>query len=228
MDRKSLSTTRVFLVLALLWFSALPAKRAWGVEVATANRLSTAYTTIGGIVTPVWLAYEKGIFQKHGLDVTMTYVSSGPVVVSAVIAGELDISTGGAEPFVSAIAGGADLTIIGLIARTTPLMLYVPAHITRFEELKGGMVAVSRLTSSSAYMAKVALKNAGLEPMKDVTLIQSGGIGESFAALQGGKVLGAMLSPPTTYKADAAGFKRLWNGLGVEYPSLIIATRRRI
>jgi ABC-type nitrate/sulfonate/bicarbonate transport system substrate-binding protein len=35
-----------------------------------------------------------------------------------------------------------------------------------------------------------------------------------------------MLSPPTTYKAEAAGLKRLWNGLGVQYPSLILATRK--
>src|SRR5262249_10957958 len=37
---------------------------------------------------------------------------------------------------------------------------------------------------------------------------------------------GAMLSPPTTYKAEALGFRRIWSGLGVEYPSLVYAVRK--
>ena len=35
-----------------------------------------------------------------------------------------------------------------------------------------------------------------------------------------------MLSPPTTYKAEALGFRRIWSGLGVEYPSLVFAARK--
>ena len=193
---------------------------------APSHKMTTGYTTIGGIVTPLWLSHEKGLFHKYGLDVTLNYISSGPVVVSAVLAGDMEITTAGAEQFVGGILEGGDLTIIGFIATTTPLMLYGQPSITRVEQLKGGIAAVSRLTSSSAYMLKVGLRQAGLEPMKDVTVIQAGGIPESFAALQSGRVQAAILSPPTTYKAEAAGFKRLWSGLGVEYPSLIVATRK--
>jgi NitT/TauT family transport system substrate-binding protein len=190
------------------------------------DKVTTAYTTIGGIITPFWISYEKGIFEKYGLDPSLKYIASGPVIVSALVAGEVDITTAGAEPIIAAILGGAELTIVGFVARTTPLMLYVQPTVTHWEQLKGGMIAVSRLTSSSAYMAKVGLRQAGLEPMRDVTIIQAGGIPESFAALQSGKVQAAMLSPPTTYKAEAAGFRRLWNGLGVEYPSLTLAVRK--
>ena len=35
-----------------------------------------------------------------------------------------------------------------------------------------------------------------------------------------------MLLPPTTYKAEALGFRRIWSGLGVEYPSLVYAARK--
>jgi ABC-type nitrate/sulfonate/bicarbonate transport system substrate-binding protein len=192
----------------------------------TLHKMTTAYTTVGGIVTPFWMSYEKGLFQKYGLDMSLKFVSSGPVIVSAVVAGDIDITSTGPEQFVSAILEGADLTLIGFIATTTPLMLYTQPNITRLEQLKGGTAAVSRLTSSAAYMLKVGLRQAGLEAMKDVTVIQAGGIPEAFAALQAGKVQGAMLSPPTTYKAEAAGFKRLWSGLGVEFPSLVLGTRK--
>ena len=203
-----------------------------GLSVGTANagapsaKLTVAYTTVGGILTPIWIPVEKGIFQKYGLDVDMKFVSTGPVVVSALIAGEIDIAAAGGEPIVAGILGGAELTIIGFGSTTTPLSLFVSPTISQFEQLRGATLAVSRLTSSGAYMLKVGLRKHGLEPFKDVTIIQVGGIPESFAALQSGKIQGAMLSPPTTYRAEAAGFRRLWNALGVEYPSLVIATRK--
>ena len=190
------------------------------------GKLTVAYTTVGAILTPVWIPLEKGIFQKYGLDVDMKLMTTGPVVVSALIAGEIDIAAASGEPIVSSILGGADLTIMGFGTTTTPVSLYVVPSITQVEQLKGATVAVSRLTSSGAYILKVGLKRVGLEAIKDVTLIQAGGIPESFAALHAGRVQGAMLSPPTTYKAEALGFKRVWSGLGVEYPSLVFAVRK--
>src|SRR5262245_47912632 len=194
---------------------------------APSDKLTMAYTTVGAILTPVWIPAEMGIFQKYGLDVDMKLISTGPVVVSALIAGEIGIAAASGEPIVSGILGGAELTIIGYGTTTTPVGLYVIPTITQMEQLKGTTVAVSRLTSSGAYILKVGLKKSGLEALKDVNLIQAGGgIPESFAALHAGKVQGAMLSPPTTYKAEALGFKRIWSGLGVEYPSLVFAVRK--
>ncbi len=190
------------------------------------DKVTAAYTTVGGILTPIWIPLERGIFQKYGLDVDMKFVSTGPVVVSALIAGEIDVAAAAGEAMVGGILGGAELTIVGFGATTTPLSLFVIPTISQFEQLRGGSVAVSRLTSSGAYMLKVGLRKHGLEPIKDVAIIQAGGIPESLAALQAGKVQGAILSPPTTYKAEAAGFRRLWNSLGVEYPSLVLATRK--
>jgi len=190
------------------------------------DKVIMAYTTVGAILTPVWIPAEMGIFQKYGLDVDMRLISTGPVVVSALIAGEIAIAAAGGEPIVSGILGGAELTIMGFGTTTTPVSLYVVPTITQVEQLKGATVAVSRLTSSGAYILKVGLKRAGLEAIRDVTLIQAGGIPESFAALHAGRVQGAMLSPPTTYKAEALGFRRIWSGLGVEYPSLVFAVRK--
>jgi NitT/TauT family transport system substrate-binding protein len=200
------------------------------VEPATAgvpsDKLTLGYTTVGAILTPVWIPAEMGIFQKYGLDVDMKFITTGPVVVSALIAGEIGIAAASGEPIVSGILGGADLTIMGFGTTTTPVSLYVIPSITKVEQLKGASVAVSRLTSSGAYILKVGLKRVGLEAIKDVTLIQAGGVPESFAVLHAGKVQGAMLSPPTTYKAEALGFRKIWSGLGVEYPSLVYAVRK--
>jgi ABC-type nitrate/sulfonate/bicarbonate transport system substrate-binding protein len=118
------------------------------------DKLTLGYTTVGAILTPVWIPAEMGIFQKYGLDVDMKLITTGPVVVSALIAGEIGIAAASGEPIVSGILGGADLTIMGFGTTTTPVSLYVIPSITQVEQLKGATVAVSRLTSSGAYILK--------------------------------------------------------------------------
>ena len=190
------------------------------------NKVRAAYSSISGIFTPVWIATDERLYQKNQIDADLVYIGGSSVAVSALIAGEIDFIYGGADPIVSGILGGADLTLAGFISNTTPISLYVVPGIARVEDLKGKTVAVTRLASSTAYMAKVCFAQYNMEAVKDVPLIQSGGYPESVAAMQAGRVQAAMLAPPATYRAEALGFKRIWNGAGVEYPSFVLATRR--
>src|ERR1041384_1299373 len=61
------------------------------------DKLTLGYTTVGAILTPVWIPAEMGIFQKYGLDVDMKYVTTGSVVVSSLIAGEMGIAAASGE-----------------------------------------------------------------------------------------------------------------------------------
>ena len=192
------------------------------------EKLKVAYTTLGGVMTPPWIAKEAGLFSKYGLDVDLQFVQSGAPAQSALVSGDIDIGCMGGDSIANAVLGGAELTIIGYLNTTTPLRLYTIPSITKGEDLKGKVVAVSKFASSSEYMGKVALKRLGLDPAKDVTIIQAGGVPESLAVLQAGGAQGAMLSPPTSYKAEEAGFKMLVDTLGVEYPSVVLATRKAL
>lgn len=190
------------------------------------NKLRAAYSSTSGIFTPVWIASDERLYQKHQTDADLVFIGGSAVAVSALIAGEIDFIYGGADPIIAGILAGADLTLAGFISTTTPISLYVAPSYSKVEDLKGKTVAVTRLASSTAYMAKVCFGQYRLEAMKDILLIQSGGYPESLAALQSGRVQGAMLSSPSSYRAEALGFKRIWNGAGVEYPSFVLATRK--
>ncbi|MBM4299074.1 MAG: ABC transporter substrate-binding protein [Deltaproteobacteria bacterium] len=206
------------MILVLLSLSAAPA--------TAQNKLRAAYSSTSGIFTPVWIATEERLYQKHGIDADLVFIGGSAVAVSALIAGEIDFVYGGADPIIAGILAGADLTLGGFISNTTPISLYVVPGYSKVEDLKGKNVAVTRLASSTAYMAKVCFAQFRLEPMKDIPLVPSGGYAESLAAMQAGRVQGAMLSPPSTYRAEALGYKRIWNGAGVEYPSFVLATRK--
>jgi NitT/TauT family transport system substrate-binding protein len=190
------------------------------------NKIRAAYSSTSGIFTPVWIASDERLYQKNQIDADLVFIGGSAVAVSALIAGEIDFIYGGADPIIAGILAGADLTLAGFISNTTPISLYVAPGYSKVEDLKGKNVAVTRLASSTAYMAKICFAQFRLEPMKDIPLIQSGGYPESLAALQAGRVQGAMLSPPSTYRAEALGFKRIWNGAGVEYPSFVLAARK--
>lgn len=190
------------------------------------NKIRAAYASISGIFTPVWIATDERLYQKNGVNADLVYISGSSVAVSALIAGEIDFIYGGADPIIAGILSGADLTLAGFISNSTPISLWAPSGVGKLEDFKGKLVAVTRLASSTAYMAKVAFAQVNLEAMKDVSLIGAGGYPEALAALQGGRVQGAMLSPPFTYRAEALGFKKIWNGANVEYPSFVLATRK--
>lgn len=207
------------LLLALLSILTVPSAQAQ-------NKLRAAYSSTSGIFTPVWIASDERLYQKQQTDADLVFIGGSAVAVSALIAGEIDFIYGGADPIIAGILAGADLTLAGFISNNTPISLFVVPGISKIEELKGKTVAVTRLASSTAYMAKVSFAQARLEPMKDIPLIQSGGYPESLAALAAGRVQGAMLSPSFTYRAEALGLKRIWNGATVEYPSFVLATRK--
>ncbi len=198
------------------------------VSADSSNKVRAAYSSISGIFTPVWIATEERLYQKNQLDTDLIFIGGSSAAVSALVAEEIDFLAGGADPIVSGILSGADLAIVGFISNTTPMSLYVAPGISRVEDLKGKTVAVTRFASSTAYMMRVCLTQFKMDPGKDVPLIQSGGYPESLAALQAGHVQGAMLTPPTTYRAEALGFKRIWNGSGIEYPSLVLTTRKSL
>jgi NitT/TauT family transport system substrate-binding protein len=191
-----------------------------------APKSRVAYTVIAGILTPIWIAAEERLFQKYSLDAELVFISGSPVTISSLVSGEIDFAAPGAEPTVSAILGGADVSIVAFVANRTPVSLYVEPNITKAEDLKGKTVALTSFTSSTAYLLKVFLGEVRLEQQKDVQVTQSGGYVQSLAALSVGRVQGAMLSPPISHRAEAMGFKKIWSGLGVEYPATTIAVRK--
>ena len=118
------------------------------------------------------------------------------------------------------------MSIVAFVANRTPISLYTEPSIAKVEDLKGKTVALTSFASSAAYLLKVCLGEVRLEQRKDVQVIQSGGYVESLAALRAGRVQAALLAPPISYQAEAMGFKKIWSGVGVEYPSTTIAVRK--
>ena len=120
---------------------------------------------------------RTGIFKKNGLEVEVVYVNSGSLLSQALIAGTFDLSFSQGSEAMMAKIRGADVRIAAVVANRFNHVYLSAPPITSVKQLKGKKVAVSRFGSGSHFQTNLALKEGGLDPEKDVTVLQIGNSG---------------------------------------------------
>ncbi len=211
----------LFFSLFFLW---LPNDAAGQAKAPAKIRVSYSVISAASLVT--WTAKDAGIFQKHGLDVDLIYIGSATKAVSATIAGDTQINQGAGTGSVLARLSGADTVWIASILDTTNQSLVVIPEIRGPQELRGRILGVTRYGSLSDFGVRKYLQQVGLDPDKDVKIIQMGGLPETLTAMQAGSIHGGALSSPILTKAKLLGFKELVDlgSLGIKYPATSYVT----
>jgi ABC-type nitrate/sulfonate/bicarbonate transport system substrate-binding protein len=119
-----------------------------------------------------------------------------------------------------------------LIAIASPLPVltidgWSRPEIKSIGDVRGKRVGVTRFGASSYFSALSMLEAGGVKP-NEVTFIQNGGVGESFAALQGGRVDVCMIGYPFGLNAKNAGFNLLFRPSQTDYglfPTAVLGAR---
>lgn len=192
--------------------------------------LNACYSATSPTQAPAWYAYENGLFEKYGLDIELTFISSGSKSVTALVAGDVDICQVAVASVVSAVAAGQDVVFIAGLFNTYPGSLYVKPEIQSAEDLKGKSLAVSQPGGGNPVATNLILNELGLKPNEDVSLLAFGTEPERLAALEAGQVDGALLFPPATLVAAEKGFFNLYD-LGktkIPYQFVGIATSQAL
>ncbi len=202
----------------------------WGLPrfAAAAERLQVAQSTLTTTNAVLWVARDRGVFQRHGLDVNLIYVA-GVRSLQALIAQEVQLASVAGTAPVQANLAGADTVIIGGISNSVLMSLVAAPDITGVEGLRGKRVGVTRFGSLSDFMARTYLRRSGLTPDREVALLQTGGYPEAVAALQSGAIQAAMLSPPYHMIAmKRLGFRELADmSKTMKYQANALVTLRR-
>src|SRR3989454_923768 len=148
----------------------------------------------------------------------------------AVLAGEFAVALAGGNIVFGDLAGG-DIVTYGGVVNVPSFYLYVQPSIKTQEELRGKTLGITRYGASTDFTLRFLLKKWGIEPDRDVKIIQMGGQPEIFAGMQAGVVHGGILSSPGDFKAKKAGFVLLANfaKVGLDYPTTgLVSTRSTI
>ena len=177
---------------------------------ANAEPLRIVYTAISLMYGPLWVTREAGLFKKHNLDVELLYLSGGTLSTAALVSGDAQIAFTGAANVVSANLTGADVVLLGATIDLLPFEVWSMPGIKEPAQLKGTKMGVTRIGSTTHFVARYVLKHWGLRSDGDVTFIQTGGQPELFAALKSGAVQSAVLNTgPFTVRAQKENFFRL-------------------
>ncbi|MCL5961908.1 MAG: ABC transporter substrate-binding protein [Chloroflexi bacterium] len=192
-------------------------------------KMKAAYSAVSGSQTPMWVAKEKKLFEKYGLDLDLQYIASSTTVAPAMLSGEVHVAASAAGSVVSAGLGGGDLIIVATTDEVLPFSLYVVPSIKRIEDLKGQKVGVTRFGSATDFAARQTLKKLNLEPDKDVAVVQMGGVPQLRAGLESGAIQGSVFGPPDSLLARKVGMVELvsYSKLNNLYPTGSIAVSRK-
>ena len=107
------------------------------VTAAETKKITFGYSTIGAMATGVWMAKEIGAFEKYGIQADLIFISSGPVVVQALIGGDLHGGVAASNAVINAISNGAPIIGVAGTANRPYHRLWVQPEINRLEDLRG-------------------------------------------------------------------------------------------
>jgi NitT/TauT family transport system substrate-binding protein len=196
-----------------------------------ADRLVALYSAHAVPYSMPWVAEELGLFKKYDLDFDFVYIPSSSTATAAILGGNVEIGLLGGVGIVNAYVNGAtDLAFIGSIKNIMTQSILAKPEITKLEQLRGKRVGVTRIGSNTHFFTVQAFRRAGMNPEKDITLIQTGGDAETIGALISGRIDAATLLPPSDGLAIAQGFRYVVFGpdIGIPYAASTIATRRSV
>lgn len=174
MELKSLIFALMLLVLSIC------ADSAWA-----ADKLNTAYiSTTPGSSSVLWVAKDAKIFDKHGIDATIIFISGSIRGIQSILAGEIPIGEGGGPGLASARLAGGDVVAIAGNVNVLPYYLVAQPNIKKPEDLRGKIGGNHIAGTTAEFALKVGLKKIGIDPFKDVNLRVIGGSIERMVALE--------------------------------------------
>ena len=167
------------------------------------------YAAFSGAFAPLWIAADRNLFTKYGLNVDIRYIAPA-TATQALIGKNLDIINPGGEIVEAGLNGEPVVYIAGIMNRAV-MSIYAKPEIGSLADLKGKVLAVTVPGATTDFAARVLLQQARLTPGKDVKLIYLKGMVEILTGINQGNADAGIFTSPTTLKAQHAGLKELVN-----------------
>jgi len=205
-------------VLLLMLISSAKAK----------DRLAIGYSSASGVFAGLWVAQEGRLFEKYDIESRLVLIASGSLMVQAMLGGDLPVAGAAGSAAVDASLGGADVVMFGSMVKVPAFYIMALPEIKTIDDLRGKSVGVTRFGSSTDFTMRYVLRKQGLEPGRDVTLIQTGDLFAAAAMLRTRAIVAAPFSSPANLRAEEAGAKVLMNmgKAGVYFPHDAFMARR--
>src|SRR5687767_2782277 len=197
--------------IALVWLTAQDASGA--------DKINTSYiSTTPGSSAVLWVANEAKIFDKHGIDATVIFISGSVRGIQSILAGEIAIGEGGGPGLASARLAGGDVVAVAGNVNVLPYYLVSQPSIKKHEDLRGKIGGTHIAGTTAEFALKVGLKKIGIDPLKDVNLRVIGGAIERMVALQKGIVQFTVVTEAGKAMAERLGYPTVVDMVSLQIP----------
>jgi NitT/TauT family transport system substrate-binding protein len=217
---------------AFLWFLAVSLLQGIGVPASLDAQVKSnlASSVTSESATHVWMARDRGLFKKHGLETQFILMPRNPLTVAALIAGEIDAAIIGPGHLVNAGLSGADLVGIANFHQKLDFRLNARPEIKKPDDLRGKRIAISGPGSTSHLVAMLSLQGLNLEPARISFLTIPGTEVNRRLALETHGVDATTLRGAMGDLYGNKGYNILYNlkTTGTTLPQNMLVTTRRI
>ena len=140
---------------------------------------------------PLYVAIEKGYFKDENIDLTLVTGFGADKTMTAVISGEADIGFMGSEASVYMYSEGASDYVVNFAQLTQRAGNFLVARQDnehfQWADLKGKTVLGGRKGGMPDMVFEYILKENGIDPEKDLTIIQNIDFGSTAPAFADGR-----------------------------------------
>jgi len=216
----------VLVLLAALFGQALP------MRLAAQTRTNLAGSVTSESMAALWVARDRGLFRKYGIDVQFILMPRNALAVAALLAGEIDAAIVGPGHVINAAASGADLIGIANLKQKLDYRPDARPEIKKKEDLRGKRIAISGPGSTSHLQALLALQDFGMDPTQArIAFVTIPGTEVNRRlALETGGIDATTLTGSVGDLYANKGYTLLYNSrnTGATLPQTMVVTTRRI
>lgn len=205
-------------ILTALWCAAAQAQPLTKLQIGEVATTASSW--------PMYVAQEKGLFAKHGVEVTVTMAGSAANVAQQTVGGAFDIGVSTCDTVLRAAASGAKITLLGTPVTKYPYSIMTQPDIKSAADLKGKTIILAFQKDITTSIWTKWVREQGLDP-KSIDQVYDGATPNRYAALAAKRVEAAFVGPPFDFRAEREGYRKLldFGAYATDYPFTAIIAR---
>ncbi|MBI2358441.1 MAG: ABC transporter substrate-binding protein [Deltaproteobacteria bacterium] len=181
--------------------------------------LLVAYAGHNETVAPMWVGIEKGLFKKHGLDVSMLQLRSGPIMMATLASGSVQVVYTASSSALNAASAGLKVSCVAFPVNKIARHLTARKEIASIEDLRGRVFGVQSIGGGFWLQTMLLLDHLGIDPEKYQLKFRIIGDTPTIAqALITGQVDAAVLPYSFSERARRMGFHSLADAVAIKTP----------
>src|SRR5215471_1397346 len=192
------------------------------------TKIRLGLSSVSALHSAVWVAEEKGLFRKQGLDTEIIVTGQGASTgISALLANDIQLVASAGDALVASTLQGADTVMIAGVVNKGLQRIMARSEIKTPAELKSKRIGVTRIGAVSHSVLLMMLPRWRMT-VNDVQVMQLGSSPNMLAALDKGGIDAAVLTIPSMFVAEDRGYRVLadMGDTDIYYLHTMIATTR--